>query len=445
MTARSYEIRDPIHGFITLSQKEVNLINTRAFQRLRRIRQLAMAFLVYPGTMHTRFDHSIGVMHIAGRICDKLKQRSEITNEDCERVRLAALLHDIGHGPFSHVSEHLLDKHANRANGESTPEKKKIHERVTVDIVENDEEICDILSDEERQFVVDMIQGTPTRDFRRDIVSSDLDADKMDYLLRDSYFAGVKYGIFDLEKIIESFRVHHKGIESDLVISDEGIHALEQLLLAKHHMTQQVYHHRVRSISDAMIIRGIGIAIREGNQELKKLYQYNKTREFINNYMEYHDERLIDSLRRCSQEKARNMFDRIYERRLFKMIGELSLNNIKNPRDNMRIHQADGEQIRKWEEKIAEDFKIDPYEVIVKKLHIRNPNYGSQSYSFHPEAILIFDEMQSDLRKLSDYEIIIARLSSDIPDLVNIQVYVSTEGWDRQHQELQLQDILVNL
>ena len=111
----------------------------------------------------------------------------------------------------------------------------------------------------------------------------------------------------------------------------------------------------------------------------------------------------------------------------------------------MRIHQADGEQIRKWEEKIAEDFKIDPYDVIVKKLHIRNPNYGSQSYSFDPEAILIFDEMQSDLRKLSDYEIIIARLSSDIPDLVNIQVYVSTEGWDRQHQELQLQDILVNL
>ena len=186
MTARSYEIRDPIHGFITLSQKEVNLINTRAFQRLRRIRQLAMAFLVYPGTMHTRFDHSIGVMHIAGRICDRLKQRSEITNEDCERVRLAALLHDIGHGPFSHVSEHLLDKHANRAIGESTPEKKKIHEKVTVDIVENDEEICEILSDEERQFVVGMIQGTPTRDFRRDIVSSDLDADKMDYLLRDS-------------------------------------------------------------------------------------------------------------------------------------------------------------------------------------------------------------------------------------------------------------------
>ena len=439
MQGPSYEVRDPIHGLIQLTQKELDLINTKAFQRLRRIRQLAMTFLVYPGTLHTRFDHSIGVMHIAGRICDRLKQRGEISDEDCKRVRLAALLHDIGHGPFSHVSEYLLEKHATDEAREISV-REKIHEQVTVDILENDSEIGNVFSSEEGEFVVEIIKGKTTRDFRRDIVSSDLDADKMDYLLRDSYFAGVKYGIYDLEKIIESFRVHHRGIESVLVISDEGIHALEQLLLAKHHMTQQIYHHRVRSISDAMIIRGIGIAIREDNQELKKLYQYKKTREFIKNYMDYHDERLIDSLRRCGQGKARNMFERIYERRLFKMIGELSLNNIKNPIDNRRIHQADGEQIRKWEERIAEDFVIDPYDVIVKKLHIRNPNYGSQSYSFDPEAILIFDEMQSDLRKLSDYEIIIARLSSDTPDLVNIQVYVSPDGWSRQQEESHLQE-----
>ena len=158
MTARSYEIRDPIHGFIALSQKEVNLINTRAFQRLRRIRQLAMAFLVYPGTLHTRFDHSIGVMHIAGRICDRLKR----TDKEREQVRLAALLHDIGHGPFSHVSEHLLDKYAPEGRDSI---REKIHEKVTVDIVENDSEICEILSCEERQFVVEMIEGKTIRDF----------------------------------------------------------------------------------------------------------------------------------------------------------------------------------------------------------------------------------------------------------------------------------------
>ena len=440
MTARSYEIRDPIHGFIALSQKEVNLINTRAFQRLRRIRQLAMAFLVYPGTLHTRFDHSIGVMHIAGRICDRLKR----TDKEREQVRLAALLHDIGHGPFSHVSEHLLDKHVPKPE-EGGPVLDKIHEKITVDIVENDSEIRKILSCEERQFVIEMIEGKTTRDFQRDIISSDLDADKMDYLLRDSYFAGVKYGTYDLEKIIESCRVDRRGNESYLAISSKGIHALEQLLLAKQHMTQQVYHHRVRSISDAMIVRGIELAIDKENQEITQLYRYDRTSEFIENYIEYHDERLIDLLKRCCQEKTRNIFNRLYERRLFKMIGELSLNSIKNPIDNRRLHQAEGKQIRKWEERIAEDLAIDPDDVIVNKLHTRTPNYGTQSYNLDPEAIIIFDEKQREPRSLSDYEIILASSSSDTADLVTIQVYVPPESWNRQQEELQLQDILLDL
>ncbi len=440
MQEQSYEIRDPIHGFIALSEKEVNLINTKAFQRLRRIRQLAMAFLVYPGTLHTRFDHSIGVMHIAGRICDRLKTPPE----EREQVRLAALLHDIGHGPFSHVSEHLLDKHVPKPEeGELALE--KIHEKITVDIVKNDSEICEILSDEEQQFVIEMIEGKTTKDFRRDIVSSDLDADKMDYLLRDSYFAGVKYGTYDLEKIIESCRVDHRGNESYLAISSEGIHALEQLLLAKQHMIQQVYHHRVRSISDAMIIRGIELAIDEENQELKQLYRYDGTPEFIENYMEYHDERLIDILKQRDKEKACNIFKRLYERRLFKIIGEVSLNNIKNPIDKRRLYQADDDQIRKWEERIAEDLEIDPNDVIVKKLQIRNPNYGSQSYSFNIEAIIIFDEKQSDSRSLSDYEIILARLPSDEIDLEIVQVYAPRDDWNvlstvkRQTEQEQLQ------
>ena len=350
MRNRLYEVRDPIHGLIALSQKEVDLINTRAFQRLRRIRQLAMAFLVYPGTLHTRFDHSIGVMHIAGRICNQLKQLRKITAVECDRIRLAALLHDIGHGPFSHVSEHLLDTYAPKT-GDSIVE--KIHEKVTVDIINKDSEIRNVLTVEEREFVIEMIEGKPNRDFRRDIVSSDLDADKMDYLLRDSYFAGVKYGMYDLEKIIESCRAHSEKDGSYLAISDEGIYALEQLLLAKLHMTQQVYRHRVRSISDAMIVRGIELAICKGNQELEQLYQYDGTSEFIENYMEYHDERLIDILKRCCQEKARSIFKRLYGRRLFKMIGEIPLKDIKSPTARKRPHQTDNEQRQKWEKQMS--------------------------------------------------------------------------------------------
>ena len=447
MQVPSYEVRDPIHGLIALSQKEVKLINTGAFQRLRRIRQLAMAFLVYPCTLHTRFDHSIGVMHIAGRICNRIKRFGEITDVDCERIRIAALLHDIGHGPFSHVSEHLLDQYApDQANKGSAPE--KIHEKITVNIIQSDSEIGAVLSEEEREFVVEMIEGKTTRDFRRDIVSSDLDADKMDYLLRDSQFAGVEYGIYDLEKIIESCRVHYEGNQSYLAISDEGIHALEQLLLSKHHMIQQVYRHKIRSISDAMIVRGIELAIQEGNQELERLYRYDETPEFIENYMEYHDERLIDILKRCDQEKAREIFNRLYQRRLFKMIGELPLKDVDSALAKNRLLQMDDEQKQKWKEGIAGHLGIDSDEVIVNKLHIGSPNYGSRSYTLNPEAIMIFDEKQDHLRNLSRYktELIVVRPPADEADLETVQVYAPRDDWNtlpeaqRQQEELQLHE-----
>ena len=458
MEKPAYVIRDPIHGLIELSQKELDLINTRGFQRLRRIRQLAMAFLVYPGALHTRFDHSIGVMHIAGRICEQLKQHSEIDVE-CDQVRLAALLHDIGHGPFSHVSEHLLDQYVGDKASSGAP-REKIHEKVTVDIIKNDSEICAVLSDKEREFVVEMIEGKKEiegeteKDFRRDIVSSDLDADKMDYLLRDSYFAGVKYGMYDLDKMIESCRVHQDGNESILAISDEGIYALEQLLLAKHHMTQQVYHHRVRSIADSMIVRGIEIGIREHNPVLNQLYMRNEAPDFIQNYMDYHDERLIGILRHCEQEKTRIIFDRLYGRVLFKMIGELPLKEVKNAIARKRLAQIDdkngagGKQQRRWENRIAEHLKIDSDFVIVKRLQIRNPNYGSRSYSFSPDAIMIFDEKHGVPRNLSSYttELVIVRLPPEEVALDIVQVYAPRDHWNtlsltqRRQERLRLQE-----
>ena len=287
MTERPHEIRDPIHGFIKLSERERDLINTEVFQRLRRIRQLAMTFLVYPGAKHTRFDHSIGVMHIAGRICKRLQELnpSRVSDKDVDRVRLAALLHDVGHGPFSHVSEHLLKKYA-PADADTGQVLEKIHEKITVDIIQSDPQINEILKcKNDRNFVIKMIEGQEAWDWRCDVVSSELDADKMDYLLRDSYFTGVKYGEYDLEKVIESCLIdveetdHSVDIdkeETSLAISSKAIYALEQLLLARYHMTQQVYWHRVSLISNEMIIRGITLAIDGRNRQMTKLYKYPK-------------------------------------------------------------------------------------------------------------------------------------------------------------------------
>lgn len=455
MTERPHEMRDPIHGFIKLSKKEKKLIDTQVFQRLRRIRQLAMTFLVYPGAVHTRFDHSIGVMHVAGRICTKLQElnSTKICHEDIDRVRLAALLHDVGHGPFSHVSEHLLKKYA-PADADTGQVLEKIHEKITVDIIRSDPKIKDILKND-CEFVIDIIQGQEAWDWRRDVVSSELDADKMDYLLRDSYFTGVKYGEYDLEKVIESFLIDTNETETALAISSKGIYALEQLLLARYHMTQQVYWHRVSLISNEMIIRGISLAIDGDNEKMKQLYHYDEKNkdEFIKNYLKYHDEKLIELLKKCEQQKACEIFNRLYRRDLFKMVAELRLKDEK-PRVKRRLIGITDDKTRKRqlekEKEIANLLKIDADYVIIKPLQMRNPNYGSRSYILNPDAIKIFDETEKDLMDMSDYtnELYFARPSTDETSLEKLQVYAPYDDWhllDEQRKsdlEAHIQDIL---
>ena len=459
MVERPHEMRDPIHGFIKISKRERDLIDTEVLQRLRRIRQLAMTFLVYPGAVHTRFDHSIGVMHVAGRICTKLQElnSTRICDEDVDRVRFAALLHDVGHGPFSHVSEHLLKKYA-PADADTGQILEKIHEKITVDIVESDPQIGEILSQDERQFVIAMIEGQEAWDWRRDVVSSELDADKMDYLLRDSYFTGVKYGEYDLEKVIESFLIDTNETETALAISSKGIYALEQLLLARYHMTQQVYWHRVSLISNEMIIRGISLAIDDDNMnmKMKQLYEYDEKNKdkFIKNYLKYHDEKLIELLRSCKQQKALEIFNRLYERRLFKMVAELRLKDETDMRVKRRLIGMTDDQNRKRqlkkEKEIANLLNIDADYVIIKALQIRNPNYGSRSYILNPDAIKIFDEKQGVLRDMNDYtsELYFSRPSTDEASSESLQVYAPCDDWHvlnkqyRSDLESDIQNIL---
>lgn len=138
---RGFRVRDPVHNFVRLRADEAKLIGTPIFQRLRGIRQLAMAHLVYPGALHTRFDHSLGVCHVAGLLAEQLG----LLNGEVETVRLAALLHDLGHGPFSHISEHLLERYADRSSLSSAQKREKIHELVTAHFIRADAEIQKII------------------------------------------------------------------------------------------------------------------------------------------------------------------------------------------------------------------------------------------------------------------------------------------------------------
>lgn len=403
-----HELRDPIHGLIRLTDQEIAFINTGPFQRLRRIRQLAMADLVYPGAVHTRFEHSLGTMHVAQRIISHLLDMGEqafYNDADNVTVRLAALLHDIGHGPFSHVSEYLLERYYDRSKGTLTGGTEKIHEKVTLDILSKVKEISDLFASQEQKGAVEaIIRGRGLRDFKRDIVSSSLDADKMDYLLRDAYYAGVRYGQFDLEKIIDACRVLPRGQETYLAVDEEGFYAVEQLVLAKHHMIQQVYSHRVRTITDLMIVRALTLAIEAGDAKLKPLYTYDGSEEYLMRYLEFDDASVITAALRsdCSSPEARNIFQRLRERRLYKEIDLIPLDDrrIDDSVTRSQLLSLGDQTMSELESRIAKELRCEPWEVIVYKKSLQIPAYQSPG-AVDPEAIHIITR-EGKIRLMSE-------------------------------------------
>jgi HD superfamily phosphohydrolase len=407
---RPYEFRDPIHGLVRLTKQEVQIVNTAVFQRLRRIRQLALADQVYPGATHTRFEHSLGVLHIAHRILERLDNLEQLFDNDIIAVRLAALLHDVGHGPFSHVSEHLLDRFYDSSVVGQAAAKEKIHEKITLDIITKVPEIATLMTEEQRDGVVTIIRGAGRRDFRRDIVSSTLDADKMDYLLRDAYYAGVRYGQFDLDKIVESFRVLKTTRETYLTVQEDAIFAVEQLILSKHHMTQQVYGHRVRTITDAMIVRGLELAIETDNL-IRRIYAYDGSKEHLDGYLTTDDAKISAAVLESSDSRARSIFERLRDRHLYKELALLRIDESEFPdalaRDALLTLRA--EDCRRLETELAKHLGHAEWEVIVQRRSVKNPAYWAPG-GLDPEAITVISR-DNVPKRLSQYdELVVAKL-----------------------------------
>ena len=279
----------------------------------------------------------------------------------------------------------------------------------------------------------------------------------MDYLLRDSYFAGVKYGLYDLEKLIEACFITEDPV-TPLAIKSTAIYALEQLLLARYHMTQQVYWHRVSLISNEMIIRGITLAIDANNPEMTRLYRYpeknnqesdqdyeRRKKDFIQNYLNYHDEKVIEILKNDPEgqvpAEAKEIFGRLYNRKLFKMIAEL---RFKDERDVILHSQldemlGDKEKKQQCEAEIAAHLGLNAAHVIVSKPPIRTQNYGIPTNLLNPEAIMIFDEDQNGLRRMIDYanELFFVRPSTDVSSLETVQIYAPDQVSETQKREIQ--------
>jgi uncharacterized protein len=235
-------IKDEIHGTLEFDELEEKLIDSAPFQRLRRIRQMSVTNLVYPGANHTRFEHSIGTAYLASVIAERLG----LDADTARKVKLCGLLHDIGHTAFSHEGEHVLMKHL--GDHESLGRKKLLSG-----------ELADILSENYRpKDIADMEKSN-----YGSIVSSDLGADRMDYLKRDALNTGVAYGIIDTDRIVHTLTME-KG---ELCIGHGGLEAAENLLLARFMMFSAVYLHRTVRIATAMLYRAIEGSIADRTME----------------------------------------------------------------------------------------------------------------------------------------------------------------------------------
>jgi HD superfamily phosphohydrolase len=263
-----HSIRIPVHGFIELDDWEWDIVNHPVFQRLRRIRQLAFSEHIYPGSTHTRFEHSLGVLHVATKMFDVLQRKhgalmgeqlrfdNELLQRGRRLVRLAALLHDVGHAPLSHSGEDLMPVVNGKRVDHEDYSGMLIAESMK-DVIDNhrlNQERLHITGREVASFYMGKPDVSANLLIFRDIVSGQLDADRMDYLLRDSHHCGVTYGFYDIDRILDTL-VFVQVAENDapglkIAIEPGGRHAAEGMILARYFMFEQVYFQKTRMAYD---------------------------------------------------------------------------------------------------------------------------------------------------------------------------------------------------
>lgn len=231
-------INDPVYGFIAIPYDSVyHILEHPYFQRLRHISQLGLTYLVYPGAHHTRFHHALGAMHLLLKAIDVLRQKSiEIDETEREAAAIAILLHDIGHGPFSHTLEHTLIQGVSHEEISLAYMKKLAHE------IEGPFEMA-----------ISIFTGDYPKKFLNQLISSQLDMDRLDYLTRDSFYTGVSEGIVGLERIIMMLNVH----DGELVIEEKGIYSIEKFIVARRLMYWQVYLHKTSIAADRYLISSL--------------------------------------------------------------------------------------------------------------------------------------------------------------------------------------------
>lgn len=269
MNMKGKIVNDPVYGFIRLPEQELlSLIDHKWFQRLRYIKQMGPAHLVYPGAEHTRFHHSLGAVHLMGKALDELRAKGiDITNEESLAARIAIMLHDIGHGPFSHALEHALVEGIT-------------HEHISAMIMnELNKEYCGLLDN-----AISIFNQSYKKPYLTQLVSSQLDVDRMDYLNRDSFYTGVYEGVIGYDRILQMLTVQN----NQLMVEEKGVHSVEKFLIARRLMYWQVYLHKTVLGAEILLIKILERAkelVRQG----KELYASSALSHFLYNHITLSD------------------------------------------------------------------------------------------------------------------------------------------------------------
>lgn len=380
---RTYRIRDPVHGLILFGgsgdsgRDETdliawNLLNTREFQRLRRIRQLGFSDLVFPGATHSRFAHSVGVYHLARRLADVIKRRAR-GDHDPERERvalLAALVHDVGHGPFSHTFES-----ATKDLGHPKP-----HELWSAEIVREDTQVSRVLRgvDEELpEQIGNLLTDEDHKDIYSAIVSSQFDADRLDYIQRDRLMTGVEFGHIDLDWLFDCLDVGRVTIgernpfpASCLFLGPKGVQVAEEYLEARFRLYRMVYMHKTTRAAEKMLEALLKAVVSDTNDEelvsREPLLRYLKSENpVLDSYLALDDTTVWAALTTWIEanvsERVSNLAMRLRDRELYKCV-DIGVRDAPGGNLCGRFRRALNDSLLEWREEILlEDTMVAPY------------------------------------------------------------------------------------
>ncbi len=347
-------IKDAVHGDVSVSDAELKLIDTPEMQKLREIRQMAVAYLVYPGANHTRFEHSLGTMHITGQICENLS----LPEEEKGAMRAAALLHDVGHTAFSHDSEEILIR-KKKGGHEKRGVERVMHGRSGEVLEENGydvKEICSIMAGKGSGGIINFALGS----------------DRMDYLLRDSHYTGVAYGVIDCGRLAHTIRL--KGGRA--VVEWGGIEAAESLLIARFLMFSSVYYHHAVRIASAMLCRAVESALEDETISMSELLSCN-------------DAELGAALERG--ERSGELMRRIRNRELYKRAYELEFYRLNERGKELFKNYR---EVREAEEDIEKKSGVE--DVILECRQAYDERFGES------RVTIVKDSVERPLESLSD-------------------------------------------